>query len=372
MGFLHRGEGDPQADPTRRRRRADRARARATRRSVGRGRDLHQRPVGQRVRAAARARPDAAGPGDGRERRAYRMAVSAGARAGHRRLCEAELRPHRDAAAGSLGQRFGETSESQIRSYLWATPVVCRLDTISDAWNLARRRALARLTDEATEVGADAVVGVSLQRADHNLGRRTVEYAVNGTAIRSATTTQPAEPVLTDLSVQDYIKLIRAGQEPVGLVATTVAVFASPSRDTRIARARTFRSNQELTEISRRSGWPVTRSARTSATRSHGLAGRVWSASSCRSRSGARSWRWRRRSARPSSTAGDGAASASRTTSQAGSEAERRGWVITMHAAGTAIRPCAGASVERSPDRNPVAPVTDLWAGGGTWGPLRL
>ena len=105
-------------------------------------------------------------------------------------------------------------------------------------------------TDEATEVGADAVVGISLLRADHNLGRRTVEYAVNGTAIRSAAPRPPATPVLTDLSVQDYSKLVRAGQEPVGLVATTVAVFASPSRDTRIKRVGTFRSNQELTEIS--------------------------------------------------------------------------------------------------------------------------
>ncbi len=82
------------------------------------------------------------------------------------------------------GNAFGETSGAQIRSYLWATPVVCRLETISDAWNLARRRALQRLTEEATEVGADAVVGVSLRRGDHDLGRRTVEYAVNGTAVR--------------------------------------------------------------------------------------------------------------------------------------------------------------------------------------------
>src|SRR3984957_11359308 len=58
-----------------------------------------------------------------------------------------------------LDNPYGEASGAQIRSYLWATPVVCRLETISDAWNLARRRALARLTDEATEVGADAVVG---------------------------------------------------------------------------------------------------------------------------------------------------------------------------------------------------------------------
>jgi uncharacterized protein YbjQ (UPF0145 family) len=240
------------------------------------------------------------------------------------------------------GNAFGETSESQIRSYLWATPVVCRLETISDAWNLARRRALGRLTDEATEVGADAVVGVSLQRADHNLGRRTVEYSVNGTAIRSATPGQPAEPVLTDLSVQDYTKLMRAGQEPVGLVATTVAVFASPSRDTRIKRVRTFRSNQELTEISlafRLARDSIRDDLRDQITRA-GAAGVVGVELS--------------QSIRREKLA---LASAVRTPEHHGwgrgrlgipyyvsgrMDAERRGWVITMHAAGTAIRPRAG------------------------------
>jgi uncharacterized protein YbjQ (UPF0145 family) len=244
------------------------------------------------------------------------------------------------------GNTFGETSGSQIRSYLWATPVVCRLETISDAWNLARRRALARLSDEATEVGADAVVGVSLQRADHDLGRRTVEYAVNGTAIRSATPGQPAEPVLTVLSVQDYSKLIGAGQEPVGLVATTVAVFASPSRDTRIKRARTFRSNQELTEISQAfqlARDSIRQDLRDQITRAGGagVVGVELSQSIHREKLALASavqspehhgW-GRGRLGLPYYVSGR-------------VEAERRGWVITMHAAGTAIRPSRGAGSE--------------------------
>ncbi|MFZ0385572.1 MAG: heavy metal-binding domain-containing protein [Solirubrobacteraceae bacterium] len=248
------------------------------------------------------------------------------------------------------GNAFGETSGSQIRSYLWATPVVCRLETISDGWNLARRRALARLTDEAMEVGADAVVGVSLQRADHDLGRRTVEYAVNGTAVRSAAPGERANPVLTDLSVQEYTKLIRAGQEPVGLVATTVAVFASPSRDTRIKRVRTFRSNQELTELSRAfqlARDSIRQDLRDQITRAGGagVVGVELSQSIHREKLAL--------------------ASALRSPEQQGwgrgrlglpyyvsgrMEAERRGWVITMHAAGTAIRPHAdGASQSARP-----------------------
>jgi Putative heavy-metal-binding len=62
--------------------------------------------------------------------------------------------------------------------------VVCELDTLTDAWNLARRRALDRLSEQALQVGADAVVGVHLDRSDHDLGRGTIEYVVTGTAIR--------------------------------------------------------------------------------------------------------------------------------------------------------------------------------------------
>ena len=62
--------------------------------------------------------------------------------------------------------------------------MVCELDVLTDAWNLARRRALDRLAEEALQVGADAVVGVRLHRSDHDLGKGTIEYVVTGTAIR--------------------------------------------------------------------------------------------------------------------------------------------------------------------------------------------
>jgi len=247
------------------------------------------------------------------------------------------------------GNAYGETSRAQIRSYLWATPVVCRLETISDAWSLARRRAVARLTDEATEVGADAVVGVSLQRLDHDLGRRTVEYVVNGTAVRSSTPNERAEPVLTGLSVQDYFKLLRAGQEPVGLVATTVATFASPSRDTRIRRARRFRSNQELTELSRAfrlARDSIREDLRGQIARAGGVGvvgveisqsirrGKLSLASALRSPE-QQGW-GRGRFGVPYYVSGR-------------MEAERHGWVITMHAAGTAIRPIAGGGSAPAP-----------------------
>jgi uncharacterized protein YbjQ (UPF0145 family) len=344
MGFLHRDDGDPQPDPdaTDGPELTERAQARLD--------DLSG--AGAIFTSGLSVNEFALLHGLGPTPLAQVMGASV-VRAGWQYLpaLEPGLAAHVTAGYGSTamlaqyrwGNAYGETSKSQIRSYLWATPVVCKLETISDAWNLARRRALARLTDEATEVGADAVVGVSLQRGDHNLGRRTVEYSVNGTAIRSATPGEHAEPVLTGLSVQDYSKLIRAGQEPVGLVATTVAVFASPSRDTRIERVRTFRSNQELTEVSRAfrlARDSIRRDLREQVTHAGG-AGVVGVELS--------------QSIRREKLA---LASALRSPEQHGwgrgrfglpyfvsgrIEAERRGWVITMHATGTAIRPCAGA-----------------------------
>src|ERR1700761_2489381 len=244
------------------------------------------------------------------------------------------------------GNAYGETSRTQVRTWHWATPVVCRLETMADAWKLARREALARLTAEATEAGADAVVGVSLHRADHDLGRRTIEYGVHGTAVRIPRAGPPAAPLLTGLSVQDYVKLLGAGQEPAGLVATTAVVFASPSRDTRIQRVRTVRRAQERQELSL--GFGAARSwvreelrSQVAQAGARGVVGVELSESIGReklelaSAVGSPEYRgWSRgRFGIPYYVRGS-------------IDAERRGWVITMQATGPAIRPRNGAGTE--------------------------
>jgi hypothetical protein len=239
----------------------------------------------------------------------------------------------------ALNTGFTEASPAQIRSYLWHAAVVCELDTLTDAWNLARRRALDRLTEEALQVNADAVVGVHLHRSDHDLGRGTIEYVVTGTAIRLPGGDGTSWPLLTDVSVQDYWRLHSAGQEPVGLLATTAVVFAAPPRSTRIRRARQFSSNLELEELSR--AFHLARDTARArllgqVSDSHG-AGAVGVEFAhhverdklplASSLTGTMQRGWRRgRLGIPYRVTGRGAA-------------ERRGWVITMHAAGTAIRP---------------------------------
>ena len=150
----------------------------------------------------------------------------------------------------ALANPYTEPSIPQVQTYRWHAEVVCELDVLSDAWNLARRRALGRLREEALQVGADAVLGVRLRRGDHDLGKNTIEYVVTGTAVRFPNSSGTESPTLTDVSIQDYWRMHGAGHQPAGLLAGTSVVFASPPISTRLRRLRTTSRNQELSELS--------------------------------------------------------------------------------------------------------------------------
>ena len=237
------------------------------------------------------------------------------------------------------GSPYGEPSPSQVRNYKWHTDVVCELEVLGDAWNLARRQALDRLTDEALQAGADAVVGVTVRREDHELGNGVIELVVTGTAVRLPGSDGRAWPVLSDLSVQDYWRLACAGHEPVGLVATTAVMFASPPMFTRMRRTRAPQRNRQLDEITDafRAGRETVRARlEGQISDAHG----VGAVGVCIEHSvhrdsfhvaatlqSAESRGWHRGPVGvPYFVSGH-------------SDVERRGWVITMHATGTAIRP---------------------------------
>jgi uncharacterized protein YbjQ (UPF0145 family) len=131
---------------------------------------------------------------------------------------------------GSLGQLgYGST-------------FMLELETLSRALNEVRTRALGRLAEEALHVGADAVVEVDTRAGETSLETGTVslEHTVLGTAVRrsgaagtasrSSALGQPgARPVLSELSVADFAKLVQAGFEPLGIVAWSSVFFASYS-----------------------------------------------------------------------------------------------------------------------------------------------
>jgi uncharacterized protein YbjQ (UPF0145 family) len=116
---------------------------------------------------------------------------------------------------GAWGAGFGEA-------------ILIELDTLTQALNEVRGRALARLAEEARHVGADAVVGVQTRSGESQLDTGTValEHVVVGTAVRRDGK-RVEHPVLTELSVAEYAMLVQGGFEPLGIVAWSSVFFTS-------------------------------------------------------------------------------------------------------------------------------------------------
>ena len=81
----------------------------------------------------------------------------------------------------------------------------------------ARRTAIDRMTTECAELGGHGVVGVRLSRGSFALGG--LEFTAIGTAIRAPGAPHgPQVPFTSDVSGQDFAKLIMTGWVPAGLV----------------------------------------------------------------------------------------------------------------------------------------------------------
>jgi len=80
----------------------------------------------------------------------------------------------------------------------------------------ARRSAISRMTTECRELGGDGVVGVRLTVGPFPAGG--LEFKAIGTAIRAPGGQRLREPFTSDLTGQDFAKLILDGWVPAGLV----------------------------------------------------------------------------------------------------------------------------------------------------------
>jgi uncharacterized protein YbjQ (UPF0145 family) len=124
---------------------------------------------------------------------------------------------------------------------------------LADAWNEARRRALSRLQEEAEHAEADAVVGVHISRGAYDWAADAIEFVAIGTAVRGARARPRHGPALTNLSVQDYWKLDRAGYQALGVVGASTVYFVRPSWGTRMVQQSGIFGpgayNQELPEF---------------------------------------------------------------------------------------------------------------------------
>ncbi len=113
----------------------------------------------------------------------------------------------------------------RIADYKGATG---EIESISQAHRESRRRAISRLFQEAQIVGADAVIGVRLTERLITVGAHgkggddgdeVIEFTVVGTAIKGAWITHPpGQPIITDLTGQDFWALAREGWEPCGFL----------------------------------------------------------------------------------------------------------------------------------------------------------
>lgn len=142
------------------------------------------------------------------------------------------------------------------QNYPWgsswqATATMVELDALTNAWNDARARALRRLAEEAELAGCHAVVDVTFERRAHEFLSDEIEIVVNGTAVVLDGAPRGDKPVLTDLSLPDYVLLRRAGFEPVGIVTATSVVYVVPGQTTRGLTSgwQPFQGNQELTDF---------------------------------------------------------------------------------------------------------------------------
>jgi uncharacterized protein YbjQ (UPF0145 family) len=134
-----------------------------------------------------------------------------------------------------LSQVMGSSIYQMGYQGAWGAPgygggggILIEMDTLSQALNEVRGRALVRLGEEARHVGADAVVGVQTRAGESQLetGTLALEHVVVGTAVRRDGA-RSEHPVLTELSVAEYAMLVRGGFEPLGIVAWSAVFFTS-------------------------------------------------------------------------------------------------------------------------------------------------
>lgn len=96
------------------------------------------------------------------------------------------------------------------------------LTTLTQAMYSARELAMARMEEEANELGADGIVAVRLTFNVHAWGSNVIEFLAIGTAVKSEKGEgfrgPEGRPFTSDLSGQDFWTLLMAGYRPVGFV----------------------------------------------------------------------------------------------------------------------------------------------------------
>jgi uncharacterized protein YbjQ (UPF0145 family) len=100
------------------------------------------------------------------------------------------------------------------------------LQTLTQAMYNARELAMARMRAEADHLGADGIVGVTLRMQMYAWGQEVLEFVATGTAVKAlagegAHRAPDGRAFTSDLSAQDFFRLLAAGAVPVAFVLGT-------------------------------------------------------------------------------------------------------------------------------------------------------
>jgi uncharacterized protein YbjQ (UPF0145 family) len=154
------------------------------------------------------------------------------------------------AAGSASGYGCPGTSESSLTSARAVTQVSGRdspgsFGPLVQAMYQARDLAIGRMSAECAELGGHGVVGVRLSRGSFLLGG--VEFTAIGTAVRAVDAAfGPRVPFTSDVSGQDFAKLIMAGWVPAGLALGVSIGLRHDDRAT-ARQARWVAGNAEIT-----------------------------------------------------------------------------------------------------------------------------
>jgi len=123
------------------------------------------------------------------------------------------------------------------------------LTVLTQAMYSARELAMSRMQAEADRLGADGVVGVSLTAQSYVWGQGVLEFVATGTAVRAVSgqgvhRAPDGRAFSSDLSVQDFYRLLAAGAVPVAFVLGTCVYHIA--HQTTMQSLRQAGTNQEM------------------------------------------------------------------------------------------------------------------------------
>lgn len=138
-----------------------------------------------------------------------------------------------------IGVQVGRWSQNQ------------ELDVLTQAMYNARELAMDRMQAEASHLGADGIVGVRLDMQTYVWGQDVLEFIATGTAVRKIGGAEGVHrapdgaPFTSDLSVQDFFRLLASGALPVAFVLGTCVYHIA--HQSAFQALRQMGQNQEMT-----------------------------------------------------------------------------------------------------------------------------